>query len=133
VRILVDTHYLLWSFTDPEKIPVKVGQMLVAEENEVFYSQASLWEISIKYNSGKLVLDGLSPEELYEEIELSHFECLPFRNEELISFHRLPIEHRDPFDRMMIWQCIHADLTFLSVDQTAPSYEKHGLKILKTN
>ena len=73
----------------------------------------------------------MTPEELYEEIEMSHFQCLPFRNEELISFYRLPIERRDPFDRIMIWQCIRQNIHFLSVDGTAaPNYEKHGLMIV---
>jgi PIN domain nuclease of toxin-antitoxin system len=131
MKILLDTHYLIWSFTNPEKLPQWTVKILVSEDVEVYYSQASLWEISIKFNSGKLVLDGMTPEDLYEEIEMSHFQCLSLRNEDLISFYRLPIEHRDPFDRIMIWQCIGQDIHFLSVDGAAPDYEKHGLKIAK--
>ena len=129
MKVLLDTHYLIWSFTNPEKLPTWAATMLVSEEVEVFYSQASLWEMSIKFGSGKLILNGMTPEELYEEIETSHFQCLAFRNDDLISFHRLPVEHRDPFDRIMIWQCIGHNLYFLSVDGAAPHYEKHGLKI----
>jgi len=132
MRILLDTHYLIWSFTNPEKLPSWAAEVLVSGDIDVFYSQASLWEISIKFNSGKLILDGMTPEELYEEIEMSHFQCLPLRNEDLISFYRLPIEHRDPFDRIMIWQCIGQDFHFLSVDGAAPNYEKYGLKIAKS-
>ena len=130
MRILVDTHFLIWSFTNPEKIGHSVAEQLTTDLNDVFYSQASLWEISIKYQSGRLVLNGMSPEELFEEIDTSYFKCLPLRNEDLISFHRLPIEHRDPFDRIMIWQCINNDLFFSSVDDAVPNYEKYGLKIL---
>jgi PIN domain nuclease of toxin-antitoxin system len=126
---LLWSAYLIWSFTNPEKLPQWAADLLVSDESEVFFSQASLWEISIKFNSGKLVLKGMTPEELYEEIEMSHFQCLPLLNEELISFHRLPIEHRDPFDRIMIWQCISQNIHFLSVDGAAPNYEKHGLMI----
>lgn len=129
MKILVDTHFLIWSFTNPEKIRPSIAEQLVSDQNEIYYSQASLWEISIKHNSGRLVLKGMSPEELHYEIELSYFSCLPLKNEELISFYRLPIEHRDPFDRIMIWQCINNDLFFLSVDDAVPSYEKYGLKI----
>ena len=130
MRILLDTHYLIWSFTNPEMFGPEMAAALVSQDNEVFYSQISLWEISIKFNSGKLVLKGMGPEELYEEIESSHFECLELRNRDLISFYKLPIEHRDPFDRVMIWQCIHNDLHFLSVDRANPGYEKYGLKML---
>lgn len=132
MKILVDTHFLIWSFTNPEKINPSIAAQLISDQNDIFYSQASLWEISIKYNSGRLVLKGMSPEELFEEIDTSYFSCLMLKNEELISFHRLPIEHRDPFDRIMIWQCINNDLFFLSVDGAAPHYEKYGLKILQS-
>lgn len=132
MKILVDTHYLIWSFSNPEKLPGWVVELLVSDEVEVFYSQASLWDISIKFNSGKLILDGMTPEELYEELELSHFQCLPFLNEDLISFYRLPIEHRDPFDRIMIWQCIGQDIHFLTIDGETVNYEKYGLKIART-
>lgn len=131
MRILADTHFLIWSFTNPEKISTSIAEQLTSELNQIFFSQASLWEISIKYNSGRLVLNGMSPEELFEEIDTSHFSCLPLRNEDLISFHRLPVEHRDPFDRIMIWQCINNGLIFLSVDGAAANYEKYGLKILR--
>ena len=130
MKILVDTHFLIWSFTNPELMRPSIADQLVSDLNEVFYSQASLWEISIKFNTGRLMLRGMSPEELFEEIDTSHFSCLLLRNEELISFHKLPIEHKDPFDRIMIWQSINNDLFFLSVDGAAPTYEKYGLKIL---
>lgn len=130
MKILLDTHFLIWSFTNPEKIAPSIAEHLTSDLNEVFYSQASLWEISIKYNLGSLVLNGMSPEEMFEEIDTSHFYCLRLGNEDLISFHRLPIEHRDPFDRIMIWQCINNDLFFLSVDDATPEYEMYGLKIL---
>jgi PIN domain nuclease of toxin-antitoxin system len=130
VRILLDTHYLIWSFTNPEKIDSGVALALVDDSNQIFYSQVSLWEISIKFNTGKLVLNGMRPEEFYDEIEQSHFECKRLENDELISFHQLPIEHRDPFDRMLIWQSINNDLLFLSVDSQNSKYERYGLKTL---
>jgi len=130
MKILLDTHFLIWSLTNPEKLGRRIAAHLISDQNEVFYSQASLWEISIKYASGRLVLNGISPEELFVEIDSSHFSCLLLRNEDLITFHRLPVEHRDPFDRIMIWQCINNNLFFLSVDAAVPTYEKYGLKLL---
>jgi PIN domain nuclease of toxin-antitoxin system len=121
MKILLDTHYLLWAFIDTK---------LLADENEVYYSQASLWEISIKYNMRKLSLSGMKPEEFYEEIDNSFLRCRYFENNELINFYKLPIEHKDPFDRIMIWQSIKSDFHFLSVDDQITNYIKYGLKIL---
>lgn len=130
MKILLDTHYLLWAFIDTSKISKPVYNKLLADENEVFYSQASLWEISIKFNMGKLSLNGIKPEQFYEEIENSFLKCRSFENDELITFYKLPIEHRDPFDRIMIWQSIKSDFHFLSVDAQVENYKKYGLKVL---
>ena len=130
MKILIDTHYLLWSFIDTSKINKGIYKKLLVDENEVYYSQASLWEISIKYNLGKLVLKGMKPEEFYTEIENSYLQCREFRNDELISFYKLPIEHKDPFDRIMIWQSIKSDYYFLTIDKQMEKYKKYGLKVL---
>ncbi|UTC46878.1 type II toxin-antitoxin system VapC family toxin [Treponema vincentii] len=130
MKILLDTHYLLWAFIDTSKISQSVYHKLLADENEVFYSQASLWEISIKFNMGKLSLKGMKPEEFYEEVANSFLKCRAFSNDELITFYKLPIEHKDSFDRIMIWQSIKSDYYFLSVDRQITKYERYGLKIL---
>jgi PIN domain nuclease of toxin-antitoxin system len=130
MNILLDTHYLIWAFTDTGRIPIALYQKLLDDQNEVYYSQASLWELSLKYRLGKLVIAGMSPEELYNEIGNSFLKCKSLSNDELVSFHRLPIEHRDPFDRLLIWQCIQSGLHFLSVDGKVDRYLKHGLKLL---
>ena len=130
MKILLDTHYLLWAFIDISKISPSVYTKLLADANDVFYSQASLWEIAIKYNMGKLSLKGMKPEEFYEEVKNSFLKCRPLKNDELISFYKLPIEHKDPFDRIMIWQSIKSDYYFLSVDSQVTKYKKYGLKTL---
>jgi PIN domain nuclease of toxin-antitoxin system len=131
MKILLDTHYLLWAFIDTSKIEKSIFEKLLFEENEVYYSQISLWEISIKYNLGKLMIRGMNPEEFYSEIENSFLKCREMENEELVLFYRLPLEHKDPFDRVLIWQCIQSDYYFLSVDFKMGNYEKYGLKLLK--
>jgi PIN domain nuclease of toxin-antitoxin system len=131
MKILLDTHYLLWAFIDTSKIEKNIFEKLLLEENEVYYSQISLWEISIKYNLGKLLIRGMNPEEFYSEIENSFLKCRVMENEELVSFYKLPLEHKDPFDRVLIWQCIQADYHLLSVDSKMINYKKYGLKLLK--
>lgn len=130
MNILLDTHYLLWSFIDTAKIEKRIMDALQSEENEVYYSQASLWEIAIKYALGKLSLEGITPEDFYQEIKSSHLKCRRFMNDELIGFYRLPIEHRDPFDRIMIWQAIKSDYYLLTRDAQTDKYRQYGLKIL---
>jgi PIN domain nuclease of toxin-antitoxin system len=130
MNILLDTHYLIWAFTDTGRIQDILYKKLLDDQNDVYYSQASLWELSIKYRLGKITIAGMSPEEMYAEIEGSFLKCKTLSNDELVSFHRLPIEHKDPFDRLLIWQCIQSGLHFLSVDGEVDRYQKHGLKIL---
>ena len=130
MNILLDTHYLLWSFIDTRNIEKRFFDELQSEENEVYYSQASLWEIAIKYALGKLSLEGIRPEAFYQEVKSSHLRCRRFMNDELIGFYRLPIEHKDPFDRIIIWQAIKSDYYLLTRDGQAEKYRQHGLKIV---
>lgn len=109
----------------------KIKETLTYADNEIYYSQASLWEISIKYSIGKLYLNGVTPEELYNEIENSFLLCRALENQDLISSYRLPREHKDPFDRMIIWQAIKDDMTFISVDSKMDKYVEDGLKLFK--
>lgn len=129
MKLLVDTHYLLWMFLDTAKISDRVKEALISEENEIYYSQASLWEISIKYSIGKLFLNGITPEEFYQEIEDSFLVCKKLESQDLITSYHLPREHKDPFDRMIIWQAIKGEMTLLSVDARMNDYLEYGLKL----
>lgn len=131
MKLLIDTHYLLWMFMDTDRISGKVKKALISDDNEVYYSQVSLWEISIKYSIGKLHLNGITPEELYREIENSFLMCKVLESQTLISSYRLPREHKDPFDRMIIWQSILSGMTLLSVDTKMDKYAEYGLKLFE--
>ncbi len=130
MNILLDTHHLIWAFTDTLRIQGRLYEKLLDEQNDVYYSQASLWELSIKYRLGKITIAGMTMEGLYTEIESSFLKCKPLSSDELVSFHCLPIEHKDSFARLLIWQCIQSGFHFLSVDGGVDRYLKHGLKIL---
>ncbi|MBN1525371.1 MAG: type II toxin-antitoxin system VapC family toxin [Spirochaetales bacterium] len=130
MNFIVDTHILIWSFTNPEKLKPKFQKILLNNDHTIYYSQFSLWEISIKYGIGKLHIKGINPEQLFNEVENSFFVCKKNENQELISFYKLPIEHKDPFDRAIIWQAIQNDFTLLSLDENLDLYKKHGLKFL---
>ena len=130
MNYIVDTHILLWSFTDPDKLSQKAQSILLDEENSIYFSQYSLWEISLKYSLKNLQLKQKSPEQFYEVLESSFFLYKPIENLELVTFYKLPIEHKDPFDRAIIWQAIVNDYVLVSDDPRFPMYNKYGLKLL---
>lgn len=91
----------------------------------------SYWEISLKYALGKLELNGITPEELPEKAKETGIETLEVSEEEASSFYRLPkIKHKDPFDRLIIWQAISRKITLISKDKPIKEYQKFGLDIL---
>ena len=130
MNYLVDTHILIWAFIDPDKLSKDINEILLNENNNIYYSQISLWEIAVKYSLGKLILKGIEPEEFYNEVENSFILPKSLESHELISFYSLPIIHKDPFDRMLIWQSIQNDFTLISSDKAILKYQKYGLKII---
>jgi len=128
MNYLVDTQILLWSFIEPEQLSSNISQILLDENNIIYYSPINLWEILIKYGLNKLDLKGITPQYFYKEIEKSFFICKEINNDDLITGYKLPVYHKDPFDRFLIWEAIRNDFIFLSVDKNMELYEKEGLK-----
>ena len=130
MKYLVDTHILLWAFIEPEKLSTDITQLLINEENAIYYSPINLLEISIKHSLNKLDLKGITPEDFYKEIDNSFFVCKEINNEDLITSYKLPKYHKDPFDRFLIWESIRNDFILLSVDRKMELYKKEGLKVI---
>jgi len=131
MKYLVDTQILLWSFIKPEQLSSTISKILLDENNVIYYSPINLWEISIKYGLKKLNLNGITPQEFYKEVENSFFICKEVSNDDLITGYKLPVYHKDPFDRFLIWEAIRNDFTFLSVDKNIELYKKEGLKFVR--
>jgi PIN domain nuclease of toxin-antitoxin system len=130
MRYLLDTHSLLWSLFSPEKLSASARKQIRSRENEVFASVVTFWEISLKYAMGKLELVDTGPEELPGAAENMGLDILPLRPEEAASFYKLPrLAHKDPFDRLIIWQAIQGKATLISRDREFKVYGKFGLKI----
>ena len=130
MNYLVDTHILMWSFFEPQRLSERIREIITDTSNEVWYSPVSLWEISIKYGLGKLKLNGLTPEEFYRELSGSYYRCKEINSLTIITNYQLPILHKDPFDRFLIWEAIQSDYILLSVDGSMAQYRKEGLKIV---
>lgn len=131
MKILVDSHAFLWAVMAPDKLGAKARSELTSGRNEVFLSAISLWEISLKYSLGKLDLKGVFPADLPDAAGNAGFETLPLDPQLAASFHELPkLAHKDPFDRMLIWQCIRGGFTLVSKDKELASYKPLGLELL---
>jgi len=131
MNYLVDTHILLWSFLETDKLSKKIKSILLNENNMIYYSPISLWEISIKYGLKKLSLKGGKPDDFFNELNNSYYHCKAIDNIDLISNYKLPAYHKDPFDRFLIWEAIRNDFILISEDENIKSYKKDGLRTVE--
>ena len=123
MRILLDTHVLLWALAEPGRIPEEVREQLVSPDNEVLFSAASIWEIAIKAQIGRLPLS-ISVEEIVEASLASGFRELPIRSLHAAAVYRLPLYHRDPFDRILVAQAMTEPAHLLTVDGKLARYSE---------
>jgi PIN domain nuclease of toxin-antitoxin system len=130
MNYLVDTHILLWSFLETDKLSEKTKLILLNKNNEIYYSPISLWEISIKYGLEKLSLNGGTPDDFFAELKNSYYHCKSIDTINLITNYKLPMYHKDPFDRSLIWEAIRDDFILISVDTNMELYKKEGLRVV---
>lgn len=119
MRLLLDTHALLWALSAPTKLPARAAAALRDPTNTVFVSAASVWEIAIKAALGKLSAD--LDEIVGTSLEVG-FEELPVTLAHARRVHSLPARHRDPFDRMLVAQALEEGLTLVSHDALVTAY-----------
>ena len=131
MRYILDTHFVLWALFEPDKIDGEIIAILKDEDATKLVSGISFWEISLKFSLGKLELSGTNPDEIHDKIIDSGFEVISVENELFASYYKLPKKdiHKDPFDRLLIWQAMQNDLTLITKDQKMQKYIKDGLKI----
>lgn len=118
MKILLDTHILLWHLTDNPKLNQNHSRLIEDPQHQKFFSMASLWEIAIKSSLGKLQiqcpLELIVPREIIIlEIKLHHVKLIQ----------TLPFHHRDPFDRLLIAQAISEQLMIMTDDEWFRNYE----------
>jgi PIN domain nuclease of toxin-antitoxin system len=123
-RLLPDTHMLLWLADDSPNLPTSAADLLRSEENEVFFSAASIWEISIKYGLHRphFVVD---PRMLRKGLLKIGFKELPIVSEHVIAVSNLPNIHRDPFDRLLVAQAQVESLMLMTTDKKLAQYGPH--------
>jgi len=119
MRILLDTHFVLWWLADDPDLGEQARDLIAAPENLIFYSAASIWEIRIKHALGKLEL----PDEFSDALGRQAFEPLAVTVDHAHAIQDLPQLHRDPFDRLLIAQARCERLTILTRDGIIGQYD----------
>lgn len=117
---LLDTHTLIWFLKGDKELSTKVVET-IEKSNTVFVSIASIWELSIKMSLGKFGFpNGI--EGFIKLVLNNSFEILPISLEDTIKVCSLDYIHKDPFDRIMIAQCLHNDLILITKDSFIKKY-----------
>ena len=124
MSLLLDTHVALWAITGDATLGEDLLDRL-RHDPDIFLSPVSLWEITIKQSAGKLA----GPPDLAERVRDMGFHELPVTYAHGIAAGRLPLHHRDPFDRMLVAQAVTERLTLASRDASVALYDVDILKV----
>lgn len=130
MQILIDTQIFLWLFGFTSRISTNVLQLLKDPNNTIFFSAASAWEIAIKYGNGKLQLPDEPKNFVPDRLKRANFVWLEINHEHTLAVAKLPMIHKDPFDRLLITQANIENLTLLSADGV---FNKYSVKIINAN
>lgn len=129
---LLDSHVLLWFYDDNPALSSRARALIDDPNTDVYVSTVSFWELSLKHALGKLPLRGVELEDFEDYLFDSGLGVIGLNERESLSFHRLPAVpgHRDPFDRMLIWQAISRGMALISNDSSFEQYRAFGLRLV---
>ena len=119
---LLDTHALIWYIGGDKKLSTHARALIDDEENDLFVSNATLWEMAIKFSLGKLDLGKPFAEMFPHQLEINSINILTITVDHLKAVTKLPFHHRDPFDRLIIAQSQVEKLPIISVDSLFDEY-----------
>ena len=127
MRLLLDTHAIVWWFSGNQRLPSKAQQAIADSSNDRFVSAASAWEIATKYRLGKIPSVAALANDFRNRVAGEGFDELPTTVQHALRAGSLPGPHRDPFDRLLIAQAISNDLVLVS-NETA--FDRYGVQRL---
>lgn len=127
MRLLLDTHALVWWLEGSGRLSLPAQRTIADEENDVLISAASAWEIATKYRLGKMPRAEALVRDVPGAIASQGFAELPITMADAVRAGSLPGPHRDPFDRMLIAQAQTRDLVFISNEIIFDQYAVHRL------
>lgn len=128
MKILLDTHIILWALTNDERLPQKAGMIISKTENEIWYSAASVWEVTFKYMNHPDHMP-ISGKQLSQYCHRAGYRILPVQEHHVHALERLrrmenaPV-HKDPFDRILISQAKAENMMFITHDSLLPWYRE---------
>ena len=122
MRLLLDTHALLWWISDDERLSSRAKALVGDGANEVFVSAVSAWEIVVKAGIGRLEVPEPIDRFVVAQLEANAFHPLAITMRHSLGLASLPDVHRDPFDRMLASQALLDDLTLVSSDRVFADY-----------
>lgn len=123
MRLLLDTECWLWSVREPDRLNQRAQELIDDSATELYLSVASIWEITIKNQIGKLPLPKAPEDYIPELLQLQRTKTLVIKPSHIYHLPRLPLLHRDPFDRLLIGQALTEDLTLLTGDKLIRQYK----------
>jgi PIN domain nuclease of toxin-antitoxin system len=122
MKILLDTHIFLWFISGDTQLSIDVRNVIRDPNNEVYLSAISVWEAIVKYQLGKLPLPEHPATYLPKQRDLHQIASLALDERSVMQLAKLPLLHRDPFDRMLICQALQEGLTIATVDSAVRAY-----------
>jgi PIN domain nuclease of toxin-antitoxin system len=121
VKLLLDTHLLIWAAGQPEYLSPTALALLSDLQNELIFSSASLWEVSVKRGLGREDFN-VDPRLLRRALLDNGYHELPITSEHAVAVEGLPPIHKDPFDRILIAQSMVEGITLLTADMLVANY-----------
>ncbi|MEK6747289.1 MAG: type II toxin-antitoxin system VapC family toxin [Pseudomonadota bacterium] len=118
MRYLLDTHVLLWAATLDKKLPKEILDILQNKDFDVSYSVICVWELVIKEAKEKITL----PDNFFLELPNLGFNCLSIKEAYIHTLRKIPVNHGDPFDRMLIAQAMTENMTLITCDKKLTDY-----------
>jgi len=121
MKLLLDTHVLLWAAGEPQRLSKQARRMIDNPDNELLFSAASLWEVAIKRSLGR--------EDFKVDVRLlrrglldNGYSELPIISDHVVATESLPLIHKDPFDRVLVAQATVEGVTLLTIDSLVSQY-----------
>jgi len=132
MNILIDTNIILWILFDSKSLNEKEKLIIEDENNQIIVSSISIFEISLKYSIKKLELESITPDEIPDLLKNEGYVIEDAGYDSFSTFYKLPFleEHKDPFDRIIIWEAIRKKYFLMSRDEKFKQYKNIGLKLV---
>jgi PIN domain nuclease of toxin-antitoxin system len=127
MKLLMDTHTFIWWFNEPEKLSPKALTLLTDRSNDVSLSVASVWEMQIKIQSGRMKFTVPLRELVESQRQTNGVQILPVELEHVLAVDTLPTLHKDPFDRLLMAQANAEGAFLVSLD---PLFSRYPVKLL---